>query len=130
MKRRSFLKTTLLGAGSLLVGVRCSSETDADVDLGSAFSPVAGDVFFPQSVASGDPKADSVILWTRVVDATTSGDLSLTLEVARDAGFTKLVKLDGKASLKVSALAKFDGCIKVRVENLESAKDYHYRFLY
>src|SRR3546814_13473341 len=43
---------------------------------------------FRHGVASGDPDTASVVLWTRV---TTSGEVTLTCEIARDLGFTHLV---------------------------------------
>jgi hypothetical protein len=40
--------------------------------------------FFPQSVASGDPKINSVVLWTRVHDSVMSAsDVPLQLQACR-----------------------------------------------
>ena len=82
---------------------------------------------FPQSVASGDPRPDSVILWTRVVDAGRPGaDLSLTLQVAQDEDFERMVlELDG-----LSATEAHDFILKVKVTNLTPRTRYFYRFLY
>jgi len=63
--------------------------------LGAVASTVAGilpamaqarpDGPFRHGVASGDPDATSVVLWTRV---TTSGEVKLRWQIAQDLGFT------------------------------------------
>ena len=55
-------------------------------------SATASAQMFPQSVASGDPRPDSVVLWTRVVPADPGGmPRSLDLEVAADVAFQDVV---------------------------------------
>jgi alkaline phosphatase D len=82
--------------------------------------------FFPQSVASGDPRPDSVVLWTRCVNEEHGGDTTLTLEVSTDDTFGQLVlKQDG-----LTALADHDNAIKVKVTNLSARATYYYRFVY
>ena len=46
---------------------------------------------FPEGVASGDPHADSVILWTRRPPVGNSKAHELTVEVAEDANFKRVV---------------------------------------
>ena len=75
---------------------------------------------FPQSVASGDPRADRVLLWTRVVGAAPS----LRLQVAADEDFAK-VTLDRA----VAVPAGTDGCVRVRVTGLRAGTRYFYRFV-
>jgi alkaline phosphatase D len=90
---------------------------------------VDGAAFFPHSVASGDPRPDSVILWTRVSDPHASGDLEVELQVALDHGFERRIQLEhGKARLK--ALARHDHCVKARLTGLEPSTFYYYRFVY
>ena len=80
---------------------------------------------FPQSVASGDPKPESVILWTRTVTSE-----RLFLQVARDEDFRALLQLsDTYAELEVLPDARFDGCVKVRLDRLTPATTYYYRFI-
>ncbi|HZF49911.1 MAG TPA: alkaline phosphatase D family protein [Polyangiaceae bacterium] len=123
MNRRDFLRATLVSAGAVMVG--CSGDDPA----GEQLAP--GEKYFPQSVASGDPKPDSVILWTRVADdAGGSGDLALELQMATDDAFTQRVIVNGSESLAVSAAAAFDHCVKVKVKGLEAGKTYYYRFVY
>ena len=50
--------------------------------------------YFPQSVASGDPRPDSVVLWVRVEDASRAdSDLPLTIDWSASADFTELLEL-------------------------------------
>ena len=121
--RRRFLELTLVSAGAALGPVACSSDATA-VDLDSAR-------FFPQSVASGDPRPTSVVLWTRVVDSErANADLELSLELALDATFTRRVSLDGASNRPLRALAAFDHCVKTRVDGLTPGTEYFYRFSY
>ncbi len=81
---------------------------------------------FPQSIASGDPHPDSVVLWTRTVDATTFGqDLEVQLEVASDADLANIV-----ATRTLTATESNDYCVKVRVDGLAPDTFYFYRFTY
>jgi alkaline phosphatase D len=85
-----------------------------------------GQVFFPQSVASGEPEARSVVLWTRALHPLHAArPLALTLQVALDARFEQRV-LEAPG-LRTSAA--HDHTLKARVMNLEPNTRYHYRFL-
>lgn len=122
--RRQFLELIVASAGS--VGLLACGSAD---EAGSASLPT--ETYFPQSIASGDPRPSSVVLWTRVVDpARPDTDLVLELEVSPYEDFRELVPLDGEASLPLVARADFDGCVKVRVTGLEADRTYHYRFRY
>lgn len=127
MKRRDFLRATLVSAGSVLVGTGCGS----DETSGNTREVLSGQTYFPQSVASGDPRPESVILWTRVEDAAQpDADLRLELEVALDEGFSQLVPVNGSTRLALTATAAFDHCVKVKVKGLSPATTYYYRFVY
>lgn len=129
MKRRSFLRATLATAGAVMAGCNNDSETTS----GTTTPPrdlEDGAQYFPQSVASGDPKPDSVILWTRVEDAGAQGDLTVELEISPDAGFSELISLDGKTSMMVTAEAAHDHCVKVRLAGISPGTVYYYRFIY
>jgi alkaline phosphatase D len=124
--RRDFLRATLVVAGALIVPA-CTDETTAPPP---ARTLTDGSAFFPQSVASGDPRPDSVILWTRVEDPDASAaDAPLEFEVATDPDFKQLVMLD-EAQAKITALSKYDHCVKVKLTGLDAAKVYYYRFIY
>ena len=77
---------------------------------------------FPQSVASGDPRPDRVLLWTRVaVDPAPS---RVRVQVADDPAFTAL-----RVDREVPVDGDSDGCVKVRIAGLQPGTSYHYRFL-
>ena len=123
LPRRRFLELTLVSAGAALGTVACGSDASAGA-LDAAR-------VFPQSLASGDPRPTSVVLWTRVVDSErASSDLELSLELALDEAFTQGVSLDGAASRTLHALAEFDHCVKTRVDGLTPGTQYFYRFSY
>jgi alkaline phosphatase D len=118
LARRDFLRAIVVVAGPPL-----------------AFGCAEGDIaqarhgFFPQSVASGDPRPTSVVLWTRAVDVEREGaELSLELVVATDEALTDVIELDGGATLSLVATADAGGCVKVRIEGLAPGTTYYYRF--
>ena len=124
LPRRRFLELTLVSAGALLGPIACGSERESPGALDET-------VIFPQSVASGDPRSHSVVLWTRVADAERPGeDLKLELELALDRTFTQLVSLDGAQNRTLTAEAAFDHCVKARVTGLDPGTTYYYRFRY
>ena len=127
--RRKFIKTLAVSASvvvtSSLIGCGSSDKKTAVVTP----EPVVPNIFdgsqyFPQSVVSGDPKADSVILWTRVDDGS-GADTPLMLQVASDEAFANLVVEES-----FDALATSDHCLKIRVTELEAGQHYYYRFIY
>ncbi len=127
--RRKFIKTIAVSAGvvvtSSLVGCGGSDKKAAVVTPEPTEPSILdGSQYFPQSVVSGDPKADSVILWTRVDDGS-GADTSLMLQVANDEAFANLVVEES-----FDALAASDHCLKIRVTALEAGQHYYYRFIY
>ncbi|MGQ0835701.1 MAG: alkaline phosphatase D family protein [Gammaproteobacteria bacterium] len=78
---------------------------------------------FAEGVASGDPGADSVLLWTRV-NAPAAAAAVLAVEVAEDAAFERVV-----ATARTRALAAADHTCRVLVGGLEPARIYWYRFI-
>ena len=79
---------------------------------------------YPQGVASGDPDADSVLLWTRRPYADGRESAMLIVEVAEDAAFTRVI---ATASAKVQAAS--DWTCRVLVGHLPPAGEYWYRFV-
>ena len=77
---------------------------------------------FPEGVASGDPDSNSVILWTRRAPSP-DPVTKLTLEVAEDAAFKKVV---GTHSVALSPTA--DGTCRVLAGGLKPRHVYWYRF--
>lgn len=123
LPRRQFLSLAVTSAGALLGASACGS---SDGSSGGSTSP-----FFPQSVASGDPRSGSVVLWTRVVDPDrASEDLELELEISLDAAFGQVLALDGQSVRSVLAEARYDHAVRIRVDGLMPATHYYYRFSY
>lgn len=112
--RRAFLKLTL-AAATLPVASRW---------FPAHATPIVSRKAFPQSVASGDPRPDRVLLWTRVPGTAGSDDVAVRLQVADDAAFSQL-----RIERELSARADHDHCLRVRVEGLLPGRRYHYRFL-
>jgi alkaline phosphatase D len=77
---------------------------------------------YPEGVASGDPAADSVILWTRR-PFEEGASAKLTVEVATDQAFRRVV-----ASVPVTVSAASDWTCRVLVAGLRPASVYWYRF--
>jgi alkaline phosphatase D len=97
----------------------------------SAFGqPRLTDDPFTLGVASGSPRSDGVVLWTRLHSTNLFGrstlpDEAITVrwEVAHDEGFKRIV-LDGQAQ----ALPELAHSVHAEVDGLEPARSYHYRF--
>lgn len=125
-ERRQFLKAVVVTAGTAALSTaRFPGLASAD-DLESRERVRPGWRFFPQSVASGDPRPDSVMLWTRVADpGSASADLAVRLLVATDHGFHRPA-----AMAEFTAAAAHDHCVLVKVTGLRPRTRYFYRFLY
>lgn len=78
---------------------------------------------FPQGVASGDPDAESVIVWTRRPVAPNNMATKLTVEVAEDAAFRRVV---ARAETRISA--DTDWTCRALVARLKPRTIYWYRF--
>ncbi len=122
LTRRDFLKLSVVSAAaSLSLGLGGCNDDDNGAGIHS------GTIFFPQSLASGDPRPESVVLWTRVEDSAGGDqDLNLRLQVATDAGFQRIV-IDQSDFV---ALAVHDRCLKIKVTDLNPDTFYYFRFLY
>ncbi len=83
--------------------------------------PVLGSGSFAEGVASGDPGARAMTLWTRVGGVEQRG--GVRLEVARDKGFRHVV-----AREKITTGPELAGSVKARVTGLKPYEEYFYRF--
>lgn len=126
--RRRFVKTA--GAGMLTIGLlACSDDDDDDNPTTPPPEPEPQAVTpspanFPQSVATGDPKPDSVIFWTRAIDPNAPGtDQSVTLLIGLDEGLTNVI-----AQINVTAEAQYDNVAKIKVGQLDPYTTYYYQF--
>ena len=127
--RRQFLKASLITAGSISTvslvggGDSSSSSSSAPGSAGGKTDPAAR--YFPQSVASGDPRQASIILWTRIENLEA---YSVDLQVASDSSFSEtsiIVAADVTASLSTAN----DNCLKLKVTGLTEGTTYYYRFV-
>ncbi len=81
---------------------------------------------FYHGVASGDPMADKVIIWTRVTpDTITSSPISVSWQMATDTGMANIVQ---SGNISTSNLS--DYTIKVDVTGLNANTWYYYEFTY
>jgi len=109
LNRRSLLKRSLMGAGA--------------VSLPSAALAATPAVRFDHGVASGDPHADSVLLWTRVTPADASARAIPVTWRVREASGDKVV-----ASGRTEATSARDFTVKVVASGLRPGQDYRFDF--
>ncbi|WP_035558383.1 alkaline phosphatase D family protein [Hymenobacter sp. IS2118] len=122
ISRRAFVRNTALLSGgvALLPGFLTSCKDDDDEPAIN----YTGDFGFQEGVASFDPSATGVILWTRYTPATNEpGDAEVRWEVAATPAFSPLV-----ASGTMAALAATDYTAAVDVPGLTANTKYYYRF--
>jgi len=133
MDRRQFLKfsgfitVSVAGAGAGLAGCGGSS---TPAPFSSDLPLASGAWKFPQSVASGDPRPDSIMLWTRAVlssadsvAAAAGADVSIRLQVT---AADNSASLGGNTALTGAALvdtnlplqAQFDNTVRHKVTGL------------
>lgn len=117
--RRDFLRLAAVSVAASAIPLAGCGDSEV-----AAASTDPADVarVFPQGIASGDPRSDGVILWTRVEGAT-AGD-RIRYDVARDDAFREIV-----ASGTTSTDADRDHVVKLSVGGLEAHTTYYYRFV-
>lgn len=131
MDRRQFLSASL-GSWVVACSARTELEADSHTDRGVVSRWPArlttSEASFPQSLASGDPKPDSVMLWTRAPNAE-----FVHAQVALDSEFADLVPLDFEGTLvaevPIGLTSHHDHCAKLRVTGLTPNTTYYYRFV-
>ena len=114
--RRRFLTGSTLAAAALPLADLVRAEV---ADAAQAAGPRGG--VFRHGVASGDPRSDRVILWTRVSGAT--AEVPVRWVLARNQAFTQVV-----ARGEAPTGAARDFTVKVDVTGLAPATTYYYRF--
>ncbi|HQT00652.1 MAG: alkaline phosphatase [Hydrogenophilales bacterium 16-64-46] len=107
--RRTFLRG--LGAGALALSVVRPGMAD------SGSNPL-----FRHGVASGDPLADRVVIWTRI-SPDSVGPVAVLWEVARDPDFSSILQAG-----QTRTHAGIDFTVKIDVEGLPAGARLFYRF--
>ena len=161
MDRRAFLRRAAWQTGALITastGLGGLAGCTGGGDDGEAIQPLpptfpgtdtplpatpaaAGAFKFPQSVASGDPKSDGALLWTRVVPGaaddiaigSTAANFSVKLRItsADNAAFIgSSTALTGtiEAEADVPVYAYYDNSLRHRISALKPATTYYYQF--
>jgi alkaline phosphatase D len=85
--------------------------------------PAEGRKVFLHGVASGDPLADRVMLWTRASGAAPSSQVEVRWEIARDPDLKQRV-----ANGRTNTSAARDFTVKIDARGLRPATSYYYRF--
>ncbi|RLA64645.1 MAG: hypothetical protein DRQ78_05885 [Epsilonproteobacteria bacterium] len=121
--RRNVLKLMMLGSGAIIMpGILTGCGGGSEDYIPSPDTTTV----FPQSVASGDPRVDSVVLWTRIEDLEKSEeDLTVTLEISLHENFENLL-----FSKQLTAYHEYDHAIKIKIDQLDPYTYYYYRFKY
>lgn len=91
---------------------------------GSLAAQLLGAKGFTHNVASGEPGANSMLLWTRYVPAVGDATVRLDVEVALDQNFAKLAS---GGSVRTGAYR--DWTAKIMVDGLKPGTVYWYRFV-
>lgn len=143
ISRRNLLQRSaaLGGAFVLPVLTACPTEEDGEEAGGTEGDETAGteggddlptweydgppgpETLFEHGVASGDPRPDAVILWTRVSPEDTGAAMDVFVEVALDPEFTERV-----AAETFQAGPERDFTLKIDLDGLQPATTYYYRF--
>ncbi len=143
MDRRQFIKLggfiTVSAATGGLAG--CGGGSDSPAPAPGVPPATGANWKFPQSVASGDPRSDSIMLWTRVVPTSLDDVATVTVK----SGVTVRVQVtaaDNTASLgsnkaldgstvvdvQLELNADFDNTIRHKVTGLQPNTVYFYQF--
>jgi alkaline phosphatase D len=123
MDRRQFLKwgsflTVTAATGGLAA---CGGGGDPEPDTGNPEN-----FNFLHGVASGDPRPDSVVVWTRVEGGNGKRPVVVRLQVSTDPDFPPPTLL---VNQPLMALPDWDYTIRNKVTGLTAGTRYYYRFL-
>lgn len=114
LDRRRFLRNATLAVAALALPAPSRL-----LAASGAAAPAIDRSAFPQSVASGDPRSDRVLLWTRCPGAS-----RVLLQVSPDASFASLV-----VERELAVDADRDHCVRARVTGLAPGRAWYYRFV-
>lgn len=116
--RRKFIKTAAAASSTILVSNAMTACMAVPEKTGLT------QVQFSHGVASGDPTANAVIIWTRAIPLRDDKKIQVAWEVAKEASFDKVIRAG-----MVNTSAQQDFTIKVDLRDLEPDTQYFYRFI-
>ena len=141
MDRRQFLKYGSFITVSVASGAGLSA-CGGSSGAGSSLPPASGAWKFPQSVASGDPRADSILLWTRAVPAAADNvaavsggaDASVRLVVtaadnSKALGSNAALSGATVADVVLPLQAQYDNTVRHKLTGLTASTTYYYQFV-
>lgn len=112
-----------LVSGAILLPVACSHLPQSTDAADNALAHGSDSVrIFAHGVASGDPDQSSVVIWTRISEA--SAAVNVDWQVATDASFNHIA-----ASGNTRTDSRRDYTVKVVAADLKPGQSYYYRFV-
>ncbi|CAH0264923.1 Phospholipase D [Chryseobacterium sp. Bi04] len=121
INRRRFLKNSLLAAGGIFIAPLIESCTDNDFTDTNENAPTdLKNAGFESGVASFDPTAAGIIIWTRY---STGIDAEITWEISKNSSFSEVLRRGKAMSTSVN-----DFTVAVDVQNIPSNTKFYYRF--
>ncbi|WP_084086778.1 alkaline phosphatase D family protein [Chryseobacterium sp. YR221] len=121
INRRRFLKNSLLAAGGIFIAPLIESCTDNDFNDANENAPSdLKNAGFESGVASFDPTAGGIIIWTRY---STGIDAEITWEISKNSNFSEVLRRGKAAATSVN-----DFTVAVDVQNIPSNTKFYYRF--
>lgn len=119
INRRRFLKNSLIAAGGVFIAPLIESCSDDPIDIDSAPDNLKNGGF-ESGVASFDPSATGIIIWTRYSVET---DAEITWEISKENSFSEILRRG-----QVKADVANDFTLAIDVQNIASNTKYYYRF--
>ncbi|MCQ9639775.1 alkaline phosphatase D family protein [Chryseobacterium sp. WG14] len=121
INRRRFLKNSLLAAGGIFIAPLIESCTDNDFTDTNENAPTdLKNAGFESGVASFDPTAAGIIIWTRY---STGIDAEITWEISKNSSFSEVLRRGKAMSTSVN-----DFTVAVDLQNIPSNTKFYYRF--
>lgn len=126
VERRKFLANALKSTGVIVAAAGAMTGCGSNGSREKPIDPSDVGGQFLHGVASGDPLADAVIIWTRVTPeeiGNAVSEVNVHWQVAEDAGFNTVIAEGADA-----AVSERDYTLKIDVKGLEAGREYFYRF--
>jgi alkaline phosphatase D len=108
----------LMSSGTFFLALPSSGVASVRLPMGSP------PIHFPQGVASADPQANSIVLWTRAEPVEAIEAVKLSVQVALDDSFDNMVM-----DTLVHTDAQSDYTVRVYLNGLQPDTRYYYRFV-